>query len=175
MPLWLKILVCIIAAEILGGLGGFLTASSIGTWYADLDKPPGTPPNWVFGPVWTVLYAMMGTAFALVWHRRSRTVYQHVSEELRVWGPDFDETEKKSALTWFAIQLVLNLAWTPVFFGAHQMLAALIIILALLAAIGITIRKFRPLNRVAAGLLVPYAIWVSYATWLNAGYWWLNR
>lgn len=157
MPLWLKILICIIAAEILGGLGGFLTASSIGTWYADLNRPPGTPPNWVFGPVWTALYAMMGTAFALAWHRGDP-------------GPD-----KKSALTWFGIQLVLNLVWTPAFFGLHQMLVALVIILALLVAIVITIRKFRPISQPAAWLLVPYAFWVSYATWLNAGYWWLNR
>lgn len=157
MPLWLKIVLCIIAAEILGGLGGFLTATSIDTWYADLNKPPGNPPNWLFGPVWSVLYAMMGTAFALVWHRADP-------------GP-----EMKSALTWFVIQLVLNLAWTPVFFGAHQMLAALVIIVSLLGAILITIRKFRPISQLAGWLLVPYTLWVSYATWLNLGYWWLNR
>ena len=156
MPLWLKIILCIIVVEILGGLGAFVTAGSIDNWYADLNKPPGTPPNWLFGPVWTALYAMMGTALALVWHRATP-------------GP-----VRKTALTWFAIQLVLNLAWTPVFFGLHQMLVALVIIVAMLVAIGITISKFRPIDRFAAWLLIPYAIWVSYATWLNTGYWWLN-
>lgn len=157
MALWLKIIVCILTAELLGGLGGFVTASSIGDWYADLVKPPGTPPNWVFGPVWTALYAMIGCSLALVWHRPAAM------------------PEKRGALTWFAIQFVLNLAWTPIFFGAHRLLAALVVIIVLLVAIAVTIRKFRPIHPLASWLLVPYAIWVSYATWLNAGYWWLNR
>lgn len=157
MPLWLKIILCILAAELLGGLGGFVTASSIGDWYAGLVKPPGTPPNWIFGPVWTALYAMIGSSLALVWHRPAA-------------GP-----AKRGALTWFAIQFALNLAWTPVFFGAHRLFVALVVISALLVAIAVTIRKFRPISPLASRLLVPYAVWVSYATWLNAGYWWLNR
>ncbi|HEY1121522.1 MAG TPA: TspO/MBR family protein [Haloferula sp.] len=152
MPLWLKILVSIVAAEILGGLGGFLTASSIGSWYAALERPPGTPPNAVFGPVWTVLYAMMGIAFALVWHRAPA-------------GP-----AKRGALTMFFIQLALNLAWTPVFFGAHQLALALVVIGLLVLAIATTIVRFRPLDKVAAALLVPYLLWVCYATYLNAGF-----
>ena len=89
--------------------------NDVKAWYPTIRKPRWTPPNWLFGPVWSALYAMMGTGFALIWHRA-------------VPGP-----AKKSALTWFVIQLVLNLAWTPVFFGAHQMLAALVIIVSLLA------------------------------------------
>ncbi|MEK7953362.1 TspO/MBR family protein [Luteolibacter soli] len=157
MPLWLKIVLCILAAEILGGLGGFITASSIGSWYAALERPPGTPPNAIFGPVWTVLYAMMGIAFALIWHRAP------------------SDSAKRRALTAFFVQLALNLAWTPVFFGAHQLAAALVIIVLLIIAIMVTIARFRRLDRLAAALLVPYLLWVCYATYLNAGFMILNR
>jgi translocator protein len=157
MPLWLKIVLSIVVAEILGGLGGFITASSIGSWYAALERPPGTPPNAVFGPVWTVLYAMMGIAFALAWHRAPA-------------GP-----VKRRALAVFFIQLVLNLAWTPVFFGAHQLAAALAVIVLLILAIVVTIVRFRPLDKLAAALLVPYLLRVAYATYLNAGFMALNR
>jgi len=157
MPLWAKIILSIVVVEILGGLGGYLTASSIGSWYAALERPPGTPPNAVFGPVWTVLYALMGIAFALIWHRVPA-------------GP-----EKRVAIILFFIQLALNLAWTPVFFGAHQLAAALMVITLLILAIVITIVRFRPLDRVAAGLLVPYLLWVCYATYLNAGFMVLNE
>jgi benzodiazapine receptor len=157
MPLWVKIVLSVVVVEILGGLGGFITASSIGSWYAALERPPGTPSNAVFGPVWTVLYALLGIAFALIWHRAPA-------------GP-----AKRRALTAFFIQFALNLAWTPVFFGAHQLAAALGVIVLLIIAIGITIVRFRPLDRVAAGLLVPYLLWVCYATYLNAGFVVLNR
>ncbi|MCW1922412.1 tryptophan-rich sensory protein [Luteolibacter arcticus] len=157
MPLWVKIVLSIVVMEILGGVGGFVTASSIGSWYAALERPPGTPPNAVFGPVWTVLYAFMGIAFALVWHRAPA-------------GP-----AKRTALTAFFIQLLLNLVWTPIFFGAHQLAAALVVIALLIVAIIVTIVRFRPLDRLAAALLVPYLLWVCYATYLNAGFFVLNR
>ncbi|BCX47564.1 TspO and MBR-like protein [Haloferula helveola] len=157
MPLWLKILISVIVAEVLGGLGGIITASSIGDWYAALNRPPGNPPNWVFGPVWTLLYALIGISFALVWHRAPRG------------------KAKSAALIAFAVQFVLNLAWTPVFFGAHQIGAALVVIVGLLVAIAITIVRFRQLVPVSAALLVPYILWVGYATYLNAGYLVLNR
>jgi tryptophan-rich sensory protein len=157
MPFWTKLLVSIVAIEVLGGLGAAVTSSQIPEWYAGLNKPPGTPPNGIFGPVWICLYAMVGAAFALVWHRAAP-------------GP-----QKRTAMLWFGAQLLLNLAWTPVFFGAHQMLLALLVIVALGAAIAMTIAKFRRLDALAAALLVPYLLWVSYATYLNAGNWWLNR
>ncbi len=156
MPLWLKIVLSVLVMEILGGLGGFVTASSIGTWYAGLERPPGNPPNAVFGPVWTLLYALMGIAFALIWHRAPA-------------GP-----AKRRALAAFAVQLVLNLAWTPVFFGLHQLAAALAVIGLLLLAILVTLFRFFPLDRTAGILLVPYLLWVGYATYLNAGFLVLN-
>jgi tryptophan-rich sensory protein len=157
MKLWLKILLCILVVNILGGAGAFFTMGSLREWYDSLAKPPGVPPNSIFGPVWTVLYAMMGTAFALVWHRAS------------------SGSAKRTALWTFLAQFLLNLAWTPLFFGAHLLGVALVVIVALWIMILLTILKFRPLDRLAAGLLVPYLIWVSYATYLNAGIFFLNR
>jgi tryptophan-rich sensory protein len=157
MPLAAKIILCILVSVLLGGSGGIVTASSIGGWYRTIEPPPGTPPNWVFGPVWTFLYAAMGTAFALVWHRAPAG------------------RPKRHALTLFGIQFALNLAWSPVFFGLHRIDLALAIIVTLLAAILMTARRFRPLDPPAAALLVPYALWVGYATYLNAGFLMLNR
>lgn len=157
MPFWVKVLICILVIPALGAVGGIVTASNIAGWYEGLQKPPGTPPNGVFGPVWTLLYLMIGFSLALVWHRVSA-------------GP-----EKRRALAIFAVQMLLNLIWTPVFFGAHLLLVALFIIGALWIGILMTILAFRKLDRTAAWLLVPYLLWVSYASYLNAGIFWLNR
>lgn len=159
MKLWLRILLVVLVVEILGGLGAVTMGGSLSEWYPALRKPPGTPPNWLFGPVWTLLYLMMGAAGALVWHR-------HVARP---------EAATARGLRWFAIQLALNVAWTPVFFGLQRLGPGLIVIAALWVAIVLTIRTFAGIHRVAAALLVPYLVWVSYATYLNAGLWWLNR
>ncbi|MFO1495689.1 MAG: TspO/MBR family protein [Lysobacterales bacterium] len=124
-------------------------------WFAALAKPSWQPPNWLFGPVWTALYLMMGVAAGLVWLR----------------GPS---TAVRLALTVFAVQLVLNALWTPVFFGARALGAALGVILLLWLAIALTIKHFWPLHRLAAALLLPYLAWVSFATALNAELWRLN-
>ena len=156
MKLWVKMVICVLVMNALGGAGAFLTSGAIENWYETLKKPPGVPPNWVFGPVWTVLYAMIGISFALFWHRVPS-------------GP-----AKQSGLVWFFVQLVLNLAWTPLFFGAHQIGVALIVIAVLLGTIIVTVVLFRKQDRLAGRLLIPYGIWVGYATYLNAGYWVLN-
>ncbi|NNE93605.1 MAG: tryptophan-rich sensory protein [Verrucomicrobiales bacterium] len=157
MPFWLKIFLSVLVVEILGGAGGIITAGSIADWYVDLDKPPGNPPNSIFGPVWTAIYALIGISFAVVWE------FAEIGEA------------KRRAYCWFFIQLILNLSWTPVFFGLQQPLPALVIIIALIVAIVFTFRAFRPLVPASAWLLVPYLAWVCYATYLNAGLWWLNR
>ncbi len=151
-----KIILCALAMLFLGGLGAAITSGSIPNWYATLTRPPGTPPNWVFGPVWSVLYAMIGISFALIWHHHPSRI-------------------GKTRLTFlFVIQLLLNLAWSPVFFGAHQLVAALVIIILLWIFILMTIREFSRFSKPAASLLIPYLLWVSYATYLNAGYAVLN-
>ncbi len=154
---WPKLILCVVIVMVLGAAGGIVTAGSIPDWYAKLAKPPGTPPNAVFGPVWSVLYLMIGISLARVWH----------------FVPA--GAAKGRALIRFAIQMVLNLIWTPIFFGAHLVTVALSVIVALWVMILLTILAFKPLDRIAAWLLVPYLAWVSYATYLNAGFLVLNR
>lgn len=138
------------------------TALAIGSqfmpdaWFAALAKPSWNPPNTVFGPVWTVLYAMMGTAAWLVWRR----------DGFRGGTP---------ALALFLSQLVLNAAWSYLFFGAHRTGYALVDIIVLLVLIVILIRLFGRIDRRAGWLMVPYAAWVAFATALNTSIWQLNR
>ncbi len=140
-----------------GLIGSLVVADNFTTWYSAIEKPPFTPPNWLFGPVWTILYVLMGIAAFLVWRKG-----------LRVTGV-------KVALVWFLVQLVLNALWTPVFFGLHRIDLALIVIALLWAAIVTTIFYFLRVSRLAAVLLVPYLLWVSFAGVLNASIWHLNR
>jgi translocator protein len=137
-------------------LGGRWTASAIPTWYAGLHRPSFAPPNWVFGPAWTLLYALMAVA---AWRVALAT-----PSTARTW-----------AIALFLVQLALNLAWTPIFFRAHAMGAALMEIVLLWLAIGATTVSFARINPLAAWLMAPYWAWVSFATLLNAGFWRLNR
>jgi translocator protein len=136
----------------LGGGTAIGFATLPGEWYASLAKPPFNPPNWIFGPVWTILYVMIAVAGWRLWtnHRDSLS--------MKLW--------------WAA--LALNFLWSPVFFGAQQLGIALVIILGLLALIYAFISKTWNVDRLAAWLFVPYAAWVSFATLLNASLWWLN-
>lgn len=139
------------------GIGGLATAQGNGggSWYDALDKPAGTPPSWVFGPVWTVLYILMAVAAWRIWQvsglRGAR------------W-----------ALTLFAVQLVLNAAWSAIFFGAHEVGWAFVELVALWIAIVATMVAFYRHGKLAAGLFAPYLLWVSYAGWLNLRLWQLN-
>lgn len=126
-------------------------------WYSSIEKPAFTPPDWLFGPVWTTLYILMGVAAYLVWRRGSE------SQGVRV------------ALGWFLVQLVLNASWTPIFFGWRRIGLALVVMVLLWAAIVATIRYFCRVSKLAGMLLVPYLLWVSFAIVLNAAIWRLNR
>lgn len=156
MQLWKKVLICVLVVELLGNASGLVTFLSVDGWYDALQQPPGTPPNWIFGPVWLIIYAMIGIALALLWHRPT---------ELQL---------KRRALKWFGFQFALNLLWTPTFFGLQRIDLALLIIVPLLLAIGLTIRAAYPVSRPAALLLLPYLLWVGYATYLNIGFLVLN-
>lgn len=135
---------------------GFGSMFMPGEWYAALVKPPLTPPNWVFGPVWTLLYTLMAISAAIVWTRAGS-----LSSLGRTSG-------------WFLLQLTLNALWSAIFFGLHTMGLALLEIVLLWCTIAMTIRSFAAISKPAAWLLAPYLCWVSLATWLNAGLWWLN-
>ncbi|MBK5106413.1 MAG: tryptophan-rich sensory protein [Burkholderiales bacterium] len=136
-------------------IGGVATASSVGTWYQTLAKPAFNPPNWIFAPVWTALYFMMAVAGWRVWRR----------DGLR---------RARWALSLFALQLVLNLSWSILFFGLRSIGAALIEIVVLLLAILATTAVFWQRDRLAGMLFIPYAGWVAFATVLNAALWRLN-
>ncbi|SOE17053.1 TspO/MBR related protein [Hoeflea halophila] len=133
-----------------GSLIGY--ASTPGPWYQELQKPPLNPPNWIFGPVWTTLYVFIGIAGARVFIRERGT-----------WLPK----------VWL-LQLVLNFAWSPVFFSLHRPDLSLAILLAMLVAILAFIALAWNRDRPSALLFLPYAAWVSFAGYLNAAIWWLN-
>ena len=137
------------------GLGGLATSSSVGTWYQTLQKPSFNPPDWIFAPVWTTLYVLMAIAASRVWRRAGFSAGQN-------------------ALLVFACQLGLNLAWSYLFFGLQRIDLALIEILALLIAIAINAVLFWRIDRLAGILLLPYLLWVAYATALNSALWLLN-
>ena len=149
------LLTFIILCLAVSGIGGAITATSVDTWYQALEKPPFNPPDWVFAPVWTALYILMGIAAWRVWRLRS-----------------FEATGK--ALAVFAVQLGLNLFWSFLFFGLQRIDLALVEIVILLCAIITNTIMFWRIDRLAGLLLVPYAAWVTYATVLNASLWLLN-
>ncbi|KLK91944.1 TspO [Microvirga vignae] len=155
-PPLLRLLISVLPVVAVSAAGGLVTRAKIPTWYANLAKPGLTPPNWLFAPVWTTLYALM--AYAL-W---------------RILSLPKNQPGRTAAVTLFFVQLALNSLWSFAFFGAQSPLAGLIVIAALIVAILATIVAFWKLDRVAALLFVPYLAWVSYATFLNGALWQLN-
>lgn len=149
------IISCVICLS--AGLIGSFFSVSISSWYQSLNKPAFTPPSWLFGPVWTVLYILMGISAFLVWQK------------------GFDNRSVKIALAIFLVQLVLNVIWTPLFFGLNSPLLALIDIVFMWLAILITIISFSSLSKTAALLLIPYILWVTFAAVLNLSIVFLNR
>jgi len=139
-----RLVLYLVAVAVVAGLGSLATQSGVDGWYRSADRPWFTPPNWVFAPVWSVLYLAMAVA---------------------AWCGD----RAGASMRWWWLQLVLNLAWTPVFFAAQWLWAGLGVIVLLLVAIVATMRVFAPHSRLALWLLVPYLAWVAYATALNTG------
>jgi len=152
----LKLVASIILCQLAGLIGSLATVPAIPTWYESLKKPFFNPPNWIFGPVWTGLYALMGVSLFLTWQRRK------------------DNSEVNIALVFFFLQLMLNVLWSMAFFGLRSPLLGLMDIVLLWTAIFLTIRKFLNISRTAALLLVPYILWVSFAVLLNFSLWVLN-
>jgi len=151
-----KLVISIVLTVGFGLLGGISTASEIQTWYLHLNKPSWNPPNWLFAPVWTSLYLLMGIAFYLVWRSTA------------------DTDKKQWAIIIFIAQFALNFAWSHIFFKEHQMGWAFVEIVVLWLAILCTIIAFGSIHKTAAWLLVPYISWVSFAAILNYTIWQLN-
>ena len=151
-----KLISCLVLTLSLGGAGGYFTVNEIKSWFVTLNKPSFNPPNYLFGPIWSLLYFLMGISLYLIWQQPR-------------------STQRKQAITIFLIQFALNVSWSFIFFKQHQILWALVDIIALWLFILITILSFAKLNKTAAWLLVPYISWVSFATLLNAAIWLLNK
>lgn len=154
----LRVILVVATCLVIGYLSGLVTKESITTWYPTIKKPSFNPPNWIFAPVWTILYIMMGVAGGIVWNRI-----------------DMDEENVKKAFRLFIFQLALNALWSYLFFGLHNPLLALIEIVLLWLLIFETYVQFRKIDKTAGILFIPYLAWVSFATVLNASIWWLNK
>jgi len=151
-----KLIVAILICEFAGIIGSVFTTPSISTWYASLNKPSFSPPNWIFFPVWTTLFLMMGISLYLVWNKMPKN------------------KDAKKSLMVFGSQLALNVLWSVLFFGLRSPFYGLVEIIFLWLAIALTILKFYRISKNAGFLLVPYILWVTFATFLNYSVWILN-
>ena len=149
MKNFIKLIVSLGICQGAGLLGSVFTTKSVSTWYLTIDKPSFNPPNWVFAPVWTFLFVLMGISLFLV------------------WSLDKARDRKRKALIIFFIQLIFNILWSVVFFGLKSPLVGFIVIIILWILILITIIKFFKISKLAGWLLIPYILWVSFATVLN--------
>lgn len=157
MPKYLKLIGLILLCELVGIVGSVYTISAIPTWYLGLNKPFFSPPNYLFGPVWTTLYALMGISIFRILELKKKN------------------KKVNGAANLFWIQLFLNGIWTPIFFGSRQLLLALIVIMFMWLYILKTIKAFAKIDKLSAYILYPYLAWVSFATILNFSIWFLNR
>lgn len=151
-----KILTGVVVCLGIGFIGSIATQTSVDTWFITLKKPSFNPPSWLFAPVWTILYVLMGVAAGIVWHK------------------GFHHLWVKTALYHFGFQLVLNAAWSIAFFGYRSPLAGLIIIVVLIVMVLLTFKWFKVVSDTAAYLLIPYILWLIYAAALNFQIWRLN-
>ena len=150
-----KLILCLLLPLSVGSVAGIATAGGVNTWYETLNKPSFNPPNYLFGPVWTVLYILMGISLYLILKAPKTAL-------------------RKQAVVIFGIQLGLNFCWSFLFFQFHLPGVSFIEILALLISIIIMIRAFKKINKTAAYLQIPYLLWVSFASVLNGAIWYLN-
>lgn len=152
-----RLIISIFVCQLAGIIGSIFTTPAISTWYATLNKPSFNPPNWLFGPVWITLFALMGTSLFLVWRKQGDTPHTN------------------RGLILFAVQLVFNVLWSVAFFGLKSPISGLIVIVILWVLILLTILQFSKISELAAVLLVPYILWVSFAAILNLSLFILNR
>ncbi len=158
MNKYTKILVCVASCLAIGFLSGQVTKDAIITWYPTIIKPSFNPPNWIFAPVWSLLFTFMGIAAGLVWAKI-----------------DDNKEVVRKALIFFVIQLALNALWSFLFFGLQNPMLALIEIILLWLMIYETYNQFSKIDKNAGYLFVPYLAWVGFALILNANIWWLNK
>lgn len=157
---WLSFALAVLVVELVGASGAVFTVRGLSTWYGSLQHPALAPPDWVFGPVWTALFALMGVAVWLVWRRLD--------------DPSPVDREARIALAVFAVHFVFNLGWSAAFFRVRSIDLGLVVMAGLWVLIVLMIRAFDRVDRRAALLLFPYLCWVSFAAYLNYRFWMLN-
>jgi len=153
---YVQLFVCLLLPLIVGGVSGFATTGDLQEWYPNLVKPSFNPPNFLFGPVWTTLYLLMGGSLFMIWRLPSTVA-------------------RRNALIVFGVQMFLNFWWSIIFFSWHEMGWASVEIVLLWLSILAMIFSFKQLKPIAGYLQIPYLLWVSFATLLNASLWWLNK
>ncbi len=159
---WIKLIASIAVSQFAGLIGSIFTFSSIQDWYIFLNKPFFSPPNWIFGPVWTTLYTLMGIALYLNWIKLSDKKFAKQSNYI------------KNSVVLFLVHLVVNSVWSIIFFSFQDLLGALVVVVILWSMILWMIVRFRKTDRWSSYLLYPYLAWVSFATLLNISLWLLN-
>jgi len=152
----IRLITAVAVCQLVGLAGSLVTTPAIKSWYSTIKKAPFNPPSWIFAPVWTLLFILMGIAVFLIWNKGLKKKKVIV------------------ALYYFTVQLILNFLWSFLFFGLHLPLLALINVAFLWIFIFLTIKKFLPLSKLAGYLLFPYLLWVSFASILNFFVWRLN-
>jgi len=175
----IKLIISILICEFAGALGSIFTMPAIKSWYFYLEKPSFSPPNWVFAPVWTVLFLLMGISLYLVWTKNWDSKVPVGRPEQKSWNPISTKLwigswKEENAITIFVLQLVLNILWSIIFFGLKLPSLAFFEILMLWFAILYTIINFYRISKLAGLLLLPYIFWVTFATILNFAVWRLN-
>ncbi len=174
-----KFIISIIISELAGVIGALFTTPAIPTWYATLTKGPLNPPSWLFGPVWTTLYFLMGVSLYLVWSHKWRIVNPLLSNKKRTWNRWSEQLwrgklQRLNIIGVFSIQYLLNILWSIVFFSWHEPMLAFFTIIALWVSILYTMINFYRVSKTAAWILLPYLLWVSFASYLNFTIWLLN-
>lgn len=157
----LRLAISIAIPLIAGVVGSIFTSQSVSTWYQTIERPSFSPPNWLFGPVWTLLYVLMGVSLFLVW--RSSSTFS-----------EYKRTRKIAAFIAFGTQLILNVLWSFLFFSLRSPQLAFAEILVLLISIAVTIIIFSNISKISAAIMLPYAGWVTFASFLNLQIWLLN-
>ena len=175
----LRLVVSIIICELAGVIGSFFTVSQISGWYGALNKPAFNPPAWIFAPVWTTIFILMGVSLYLVWTNKWLPVNKINLKNKKPWNKlsvKFlsGSWKQLNIILIFAIQLVLNILWSLIFFGAHSAGVAFFELIMLWFAIIFTIVNFYRVSKLAAWLMLPYILWVSFAGFLNFFIWVLN-
>ena len=174
-----RLVISLALPQLAGFIGSLFTAPAIVAWYAGLEKPSFNPPNWIFGPVWTILFLLMGISFYLVWSKNFTADQSQKVSKIKAWNSWSQKLwdgswQKENVILIFALQLVLNILWSVIFFGLRQPGLAFFELLMLWFAILYTIINFYRISKPASYLLIPYILWVSFAGFLNLSIWLLN-